>query len=273
MPHCTLLNSSAITLGWTMEKGNLMGETGRFSQYLKRAVAKGQSFRNAEDMASFGNRIYPDATPLKKYHFIVISPEDIVRNRPNTNVGTLPGTRSFHQVVALRPYEVKARKLSCFCTACVEGRGTCAREDIVSAFEKFKMKPSVPLDEAFCHDDTEQEEEPILVEQPQFSTSKIPAIGEWLQIKGQATQKKGKPKDLFFYAVVQSSPVPTDFFFVEFLKRTPAGTYSFQEIPDTSIITPGEPCNYEWRVVKAPQLLTRPGSSRSNSLACQYLFE
>ena len=47
-------------------KGESDGETGRFSQYLKRAVAKGQSFRNAEDMASFGNRIYPDATPLKK---------------------------------------------------------------------------------------------------------------------------------------------------------------------------------------------------------------
>ncbi|GFO25750.1 hypothetical protein PoB_005225500 [Plakobranchus ocellatus] len=67
---------------------------------------------------------------------------------------------------------------------------------------------------------------------------------------------------------VQTSPVPTRYFFVEFFKKTAAGTYVFPEVADMSEITPGEPCHYEWRVMPAPKLLARPGSSRTDSLGC-----
>ncbi|GFS03165.1 (S)-beta-bisabolene synthase [Elysia marginata] len=46
-------------------KGEADGETGRFSQAMARAVAKGQCFRNAQDMCSFGKQNY-ESEDLKK---------------------------------------------------------------------------------------------------------------------------------------------------------------------------------------------------------------
>ncbi|GFS06244.1 Cc8L18.2-like protein [Elysia marginata] len=47
-------------------KGEADSETGRFARALKRAVAKGQGFRNAEEKAVFGRHAYPNNDPLKK---------------------------------------------------------------------------------------------------------------------------------------------------------------------------------------------------------------
>ncbi|GFR74218.1 (S)-beta-bisabolene synthase [Elysia marginata] len=126
-------------------KGEADGETGRFSQAMARAVAKGQCFRNAQDMCSFGQQNY-ESENLKKYSFILVGKEEIRRDRPETDVGTLPGTRSLHQLHKKKSYILAGRKLSCFCNACKEEKGLCENSEFVQPFEIYKMKPSKPVD-------------------------------------------------------------------------------------------------------------------------------
>ncbi|GFO27538.1 (S)-beta-bisabolene synthase [Plakobranchus ocellatus] len=209
-------------------KGEADGETGRFSQAMARAVAKGHSFKDAKDMVDFGAATY-SSEPLRKYSFVLVKKEEIVRERPETDVSTLPGTRSFHQVLRRKNYVVSARQLSCFCTGCKEEKFECCiNTSFVQQFETFKIKPS----------------------------SEIPQVGEWLEIIGTIQTKKSQ-LDKTYFAKVVSPPEDGsgDFFYCQFFKETSSGSYTAN--PRLYQIVPGTKKNYRWRRIPAPHTNAR----------------
>uniref|UniRef100_UPI00358FDA75 uncharacterized protein isoform X1 n=1 Tax=Myxine glutinosa TaxID=7769 RepID=UPI00358FDA75 len=73
--------------------------------------------------------------------FIHVSEGDINRHRPSrTNVCTLPGTRRINAVRGVAPYEVKSRRLSCFCHSCRQNREElCENKDVTSEWTARKL--------------------------------------------------------------------------------------------------------------------------------------
>ena len=63
------------------------------------------------------------------------------RERPESEVAQVAGTQTFHQVKKDALYSVACRDLSCFCTACKEGKENCANSEHVSDFKVKKLKP------------------------------------------------------------------------------------------------------------------------------------
>lgn len=67
--------------------------------------------------------------------------DEISRNRPETNVKTIPNTRKLHNIEnTTEPYLIKVRNLSCFCVNCVKGIfENCLNSDYVSAYQSKKI--------------------------------------------------------------------------------------------------------------------------------------
>ena len=80
-------------------KGEADGETGVFSQALARAVASGASIRSAADAFKYAQEHLTVKSGLRQRHFILVKRGAVDTNRPQTNVKTVPGTRTFHQVI------------------------------------------------------------------------------------------------------------------------------------------------------------------------------
>jgi len=65
----------------------------------------------------------------------------VSRNRPESNVKTLTGTRKLHSIKSVgKDYELCTRNLSCYCDACVKGQESdCKNSEIVSSWEKRNL--------------------------------------------------------------------------------------------------------------------------------------
>ncbi len=94
-----------IFFGSEHGKGEADGETGVIGQAVDRAVAAGTlSVRNASDLYSFcrsGELTKMTTDSTFRRDFILVGAEDIQRDRPETDVKTVPGTRKMHQVSLL----------------------------------------------------------------------------------------------------------------------------------------------------------------------------
>ncbi|XP_052806603.1 uncharacterized protein LOC128235851 [Mya arenaria] len=82
---------------------------------------------NAEDVYQFCQEtlnmevVDTVKSTLSRREFVFV--ENVNRNRPETNVQTLTGTRKLHSVKSVgKDYELNSRKLSCYCDACVNVR-------------------------------------------------------------------------------------------------------------------------------------------------------
>ena len=73
--------------------------TGAFQQAKTRAVAGGKTFSNAKDIVDWASNdafSTPKDGAIRK--FFLVKRGEINRQRPEVDVGTLKGTRKFHQV-------------------------------------------------------------------------------------------------------------------------------------------------------------------------------
>ena len=76
---------------------------------------------------------------VSRREFVFI--ENVNRNRPETNVQTLPGTRKRHPAQSLgKDYELYTRNVSCYCDAYVNGQNSeCENVDIVSNWKQRNL--------------------------------------------------------------------------------------------------------------------------------------
>lgn len=86
------------------------------------------------------------STDLSKRSYLFVKNGEIDRNRPETEVKTVNGTREIHQLVNSEiKYILKTRKLSCFCKACVNDNGICSNITRVGEFKTANLKLKVPI--------------------------------------------------------------------------------------------------------------------------------
>lgn len=78
-----------------------------------------------------------------KRNFFFVQRDDINRNRPETEVHTLPGSRKVQQVLNTgKQYELKVRNLSCFCKSCDTANVKhCVNLEYVDQYDTKFLKP------------------------------------------------------------------------------------------------------------------------------------
>lgn len=93
------LSVQRIYYGSEHGKGEADGETGVLSQALARAVQGGQvNISNGKDLFEWARETMSKETPLFCRKFFLVDQESVNRQRPETDIQTVPGTRQFHQV-------------------------------------------------------------------------------------------------------------------------------------------------------------------------------
>lgn len=82
-----------------------------------------------------------DTSTVSRREFILVT--GTKKNRGETNVQTLVGTRKLHAVKSVgNAYDLSTRNLSCYCKQCVEGSGICSSREYVNAWEMRKLTVS-----------------------------------------------------------------------------------------------------------------------------------
>ncbi|GFS25418.1 hypothetical protein ElyMa_001687200 [Elysia marginata] len=97
------------------------------------------------------------------------------------------------------------RKLSCFCNACKEEKGLCDNSEFVQPFEIYKMKPSKPVDAEVDKPNIPvpvPEETEMRATSPVLTSTDIPQVGQWVEIKGTVEGKR--KQDMSYFANVVS---------------------------------------------------------------------
>ncbi|GFO46529.1 Armadillo repeat-containing protein 5-like isoform x2 [Plakobranchus ocellatus] len=137
-------------------KGEADGETGVLSQAMDRAVRSGTNISSARDLYQWATSTLSKAEGLHRRTFFYVPQEDINRNRPYTDIATVPGTRKMHQVVRLADYVIKSRSLACFCCACrADNASRCINKLHVGDFTTHQLKlNSISVNEAETAHDT-----------------------------------------------------------------------------------------------------------------------
>lgn len=123
-------------------KGEADGETGVFSQAMERAVRGGLCLKNAADLFAWCNKALLKDDPHFKRSFVLVGSREIVRERPETEIRTVPGTRKMHQVERVSNFVIKSRRFACLCLCCRENvDGICPNKDITGPYEIVKLRP------------------------------------------------------------------------------------------------------------------------------------
>jgi hypothetical protein len=129
-------------------KGEGDAEIGTLNRSLDRAIVARRRGRitqiaTAFDVFRYAVQNLSKTTGDSRRTYIYVKSGEIDRNRPETTVKTLAGTRAIHQAQNLpEPYSLLVRGLSCFCSPCIhETFDRCHNKGIVGAFKKVGLKP------------------------------------------------------------------------------------------------------------------------------------
>lgn len=125
-----------------MEKSACDAEIGVLNRAVDRAIiGKKVVINNTKDLFEFSQEKFILDEPYTKRNFFYVKADEISRNRPETNVKTIPNTRKLHNIEnTTEPYLIKVRNLSCFCVNCVKGIfENCLNSDYVSAYQSKKI--------------------------------------------------------------------------------------------------------------------------------------
>lgn len=125
-----------------MEKSACDAEIGVLNRAVDRAIiGKKVVINNTKDLFEFSQEKLILDEPYTKRNFFYVKADEISRNRPETNVKTIPNTRKLHNIEnTTEPYLIKVRNLSCFCVNCVKGIfENCLNSDYVSAYQSKKI--------------------------------------------------------------------------------------------------------------------------------------
>ncbi|RUS72538.1 hypothetical protein EGW08_019705 [Elysia chlorotica] len=207
-------------------KGEAYGETGILSQALKRAVHGGLTVKCAADLHSWCVANLTATDGLKRRTFHLVKSQDIFRDRPETAISTVPGTRGFHQVERIDDYVIKARNLGCR----VGKSQLCINADYVDDFTVIKLKNSPA-----------KRVESNAVPCPSASTCRdnyILKVGEFVELTYRVTRK-----DVHYRAQIIPPTVEMEGehdFMVSFLRKV-GGHYSFPPVEDKSVICRRDP--------------------------------
>ena len=92
-----------------------------------------------ERLTSVKTQTEGEEKTVSKREFILVT--GIKRDRPETNVSTLKGTRKLHAVKSTgSDYKLKTRKLSCYCSNCLEDIDQCENIDYCHSWETQSLK-------------------------------------------------------------------------------------------------------------------------------------
>ena len=122
-------------------KGEADGETGVINRAVDRAVSSGRlTVRNAEDLHTWCSKELTRTEQPSLRDFFLVPREEIIRDRPQTDVVTIPGTRRIHQVERVSDYIIRTRMLACFCEACRRDSDSCPNQAYVGTYTVHKLK-------------------------------------------------------------------------------------------------------------------------------------
>ncbi|GFS13191.1 (S)-beta-bisabolene synthase [Elysia marginata] len=122
-------------------KGEADGETGVINCAVDRAVSSGRlTVRNASDLYSWCSEKLTKSDASSLRDFFLVPKEKIVRDRPQTDVVTVPGTRRIHQAERVSDYIIRTRNLACFCEVCRADGASCLNESYVGEYTTHKLK-------------------------------------------------------------------------------------------------------------------------------------
>ena len=92
-----------------------------------------------ERLASVKAQTEGEEKIISKREFILV--KDIKRDRPETNVSTVKGTRKLHAVRSTEhQYKLETRKLSCYCVNCLETADLCENINYCHHWEEHSLK-------------------------------------------------------------------------------------------------------------------------------------
>ena len=123
-------------------KSDCDAETGVINRAVDRGII-GQEvvINSADDMYQYCNKKMSLDLPLSKRHFFYVEKGDIQRERPETEIKTLPESRRIHQVINTDDkMTLQSRNLSCFCLSCNEGKTECVNSDYVEPYKIRKLR-------------------------------------------------------------------------------------------------------------------------------------
>ena len=101
-------------------KGEGDGEIGVVNRAVDQAIlGRKVVINSAKDMWGWCRANLASDSMYSKRSFVYVAKGEINRERPETNVTTLKGSRGFHQIQVAAPYKLEVRRLSCFCFPCL----------------------------------------------------------------------------------------------------------------------------------------------------------
>jgi hypothetical protein len=124
------------------------GEIGSINRSLDRAIISRRSQINSASTAyKYCEENLTDLATesVSKRSFLLVNSGEVQRDRPETEVKTLKGTRQIHQLINTdETHSIKVRKLSCFCTNCItENYIECANLCRTGLFQDEKLRLKV----------------------------------------------------------------------------------------------------------------------------------
>ena len=133
-------------------KGPCDREIGVFKKQLRFSVLARQSFvADAKDMVAFGEKklLKPkdgischDGGHTKRRFFNVEVGQIKRARRRSKGLIAVKDTRSFHSVVGVAPYQLKARERSCFCHDCASDK-PCSNQDVIGLWQDRFLKKNI----------------------------------------------------------------------------------------------------------------------------------
>jgi hypothetical protein len=131
-------------------KGPSDGESAVVKRKASVAVAAGSTvIRNEEEFFRFAVENMTKESEIDgicnhfRRTFFWVGTETIKRDRDQTRMKTLPGTRLLHSVKCVDKGCLGTRKLSCFCRGCVSGVGECSNTEYVEPWKLVQLKGNV----------------------------------------------------------------------------------------------------------------------------------
>ena len=118
-------------------KGPSDGESavvkGKASKAIKADSAVISTAKEMYEYCQSALTLKPEEDVCPENHFLRtffwVGEDDIIRERGERNVKTLPGTRKFHCVRSNSDGGIQARHLTCYCDACITGTGQCSSQE------------------------------------------------------------------------------------------------------------------------------------------------
>lgn len=124
-------------------KNECDGEIGVVNQAIDRAIIGNKVvINNAEEMFQFCKANLETNEVLSKRTFFFVKENEIERDRPETNVKTVPNTRKLHQINNCHlKNSLRTRNLSCFCRSCESWNyADCLNSKYVGAYEVKQLQ-------------------------------------------------------------------------------------------------------------------------------------